>query len=134
TGGGGPSNVFSNLIKNALRGEEAIVPAATIGWVYSKDAAAGTVLALRAKSLPSRVFNVTMGRLTSPEELMSAVKAAVPGAKLRVDKPADATPALQTMSRASSAKRAQAILGYVPRYQMPDAVRDLVDWLEKVKP
>jgi len=130
-GGGGPSNVFSNLIRHALQGAEAVVPAAALEWVYSKDAAAGTVLALKAGSLGNRVFNITMGCLTTPEELAAAVKSVLPGAKLRIARPADGTPALQNMTRAASLKRAREVLGYEPRYPMPAAVRDMVQWLRK---
>lgn len=128
-GGGGPSNVFSSLIKNSLRGEEGTVPAATIEWVYSKDAAAGTVLALRKSLGDSRVFNITMGKLTTADELSSAVKAVIPDAKLRIEKPADGTPALASMTRAASLRRSKEILGYQPRYRMPDAVKDMVELL-----
>jgi len=130
-GGGGPSNVFSNLLRHALQGAEAVVPAAALEWVYSKDAAAGTVLALKAGSLGNRVFNITMGCLTTPEELAAAVKSVLPGAKLRIARPADGTPALQSMTRAASLKRARQVLGYEPRYPMPAAVRDMVEWLRK---
>ncbi len=129
TGGGGPSNVFSSLIKNSIRGEEGTVPAATIEWVYSKDAAAGTVLALQKSLGDSRVFNVTMGKLTTADELSNAVKAVIPDAKLRIDKPADGTPALSSMTRAASLRRSKEILGYQPRYRMPDAVKDMVEFL-----
>jgi len=129
TGGGGPSNVFSSLIRNSIRGEEGTVPAATIEWVYSKDAAAGTVLALQKSLGDSRVFNVTMGKLTTADELSNAVKAVIPNAKLRIDKPADGTPALSSMTRAASLRRSKEILGYQPRYRMPDAVKDMVEFL-----
>src|SRR6188474_1100939 len=59
-GGGGPSNVVREALRKALAGEEATVPAGAMEWVYSKDAANGTVLALRAKQLGTRIFNVTM--------------------------------------------------------------------------
>jgi nucleoside-diphosphate-sugar epimerase len=131
-GGGGPSNVFLTLIRNAMRGEEGVVPAATLEWVYSKDAAAATVAALQAGALKSRVFNITMGKLTSPEDLVAAVKAVLPQAKLRIARAADGTPALANMTRACSLRRAREELGYAPRYPMAAAVRDLVEWLETV--
>src|SRR5260370_12611089 len=81
-GGGGPSNVFLDLMKHVLKWHEGAVPAATMEWVYSKDAAAGTVLALEAKNLKARVFNLTMGKLTTADELSNAVKAVIPDAKL----------------------------------------------------
>jgi nucleoside-diphosphate-sugar epimerase len=130
-GGGGPSNVFLNLIGNALKGEEGLVPASAIEWVYSKDAAHGSVLALRAPRLSRRVFNLTMGKLTSADELAAAVKAVIPNAQLRIDKPADATPALQNMTYHSDLATAKDVLGFAPRYQMVDAVRDMVEWLRR---
>jgi len=70
-------------------------------WVYAKDAASATVGALTSVNLKSRIFNVTMGRLTSPEEFAAAITAAVPGARVRIETPTDKTVALQTMLRAS---------------------------------
>jgi nucleoside-diphosphate-sugar epimerase len=129
-GGGGPSNVFLTLIRHVMRGEEGVVPAAALEWVYSKDAAAGTVLALKAESLKSRVFNISMGTLTSPEDLVHAVKAVFPEAKLRIARPADGSPALSNMTRPSSLKRAREELGYAPRYPITAAVRDLFEWIQ----
>ena len=129
-GGGGPSNVFLDLMKNVLQGKEGAVPAATMEWVYSKDAAAGTVLALRKPLGQSRVFNITMGKLTTADELSNAVRAIIPDAKLRIEKPADGTPALSSMTRAASLRRSKEILGYQPRYGMPDAVKDMVEFLQ----
>ena len=50
-GGGGPSNIIREAMRNALAGKEAIVPPGAMEWVYSKDAARGTVMALDAKDL-----------------------------------------------------------------------------------
>jgi nucleoside-diphosphate-sugar epimerase len=132
-GGGGPSNVFLNLVRNVMRGEEGIVPAAALEWVYSKDAAAGTVAALRAPSLPTRVFNLTMGTLTSAEDLVHAVKSVFPQARLRIEKPADRSPALSSMTRSSSLRRSREALGYAPRFPMSAAVRDLAEYLAHEK-
>jgi nucleoside-diphosphate-sugar epimerase len=129
TGGGGPSNVFLTLIRHVMQGHEGVVPAAALEWVYSKDAAAGTVLALEAESLKHRVFNLTMGMLTSPDELVAAVKAVFPQARLRIAKPADGSPALSGMTRAASLARAKEVLGYAPRFTMTAAVRDLAEYL-----
>jgi nucleoside-diphosphate-sugar epimerase len=70
-----------------------------------------------------------MGKLTTADELSSAVKAVIPDAKLRIEKPADGTPALASMTRAASLRRSKEILGYQPRYRMPDAVKDMVELL-----
>src|SRR4029079_11332964 len=60
-GGGGPSNIIRQALKDALAGREATVPPVVMEWVYSKDAAGDTVMALDAKDWGSRVFNLPMG-------------------------------------------------------------------------
>ena len=127
-GGGGPSNALREAVQCALRGEEAVLPAAGLEWVYSKDAARGTVLALRAKSLASRVFNITMGYVCGPDELAAALKAAIPGARVRIGTPTASAPSMPSMVRASDLSLAKDVLGFIPEYRMPDAIRDLVDW------
>lgn len=130
-GGGGPSNVFLAMIRAALQGEKAVIPAAVMEWVYSKDAARGTVLALKAPVLKRRVFNVTMGCLTSPEALSAALKEIVPGAKVSIETPSNATPAMQGMTGFSNLSAAKEVLGFTPRFQMLDAVRDMVEWARR---
>ena len=61
-GGGGPSNIIREAMKNALAGKEATVPPGAMEWVYSKDAARGTVMALDAKDLGSRRVQHHHGR------------------------------------------------------------------------
>ncbi len=127
-GGGGPSNALREAVQSALRGEEAVVPAAGLEWVYSKDAARGTVLALRARALASRVFNITMGYVCQADELAAALKAAIPGARVRIATPTASAPSMPNMVRASDLTLAKEVLGFTPQYRMPDAVRELADW------
>ena len=130
-GGGGPSNTFLNLVRAAVAGEEAVVPAATMEWVYSKDAANGTVLALRAPSLENRVFNITMGCLTSPDELSAAVQSVIPDSRVQVRALTHDTPAFRTATRPANLARASSGLGYTPQFQIVDVVRDLATWLKE---
>jgi nucleoside-diphosphate-sugar epimerase len=130
-GGGGPSNLMRDALENVLNGTEAIVPANGLEWVYSKDAAMASVLALRAPKLGSRVFNVTMGYVCTPEELADAIKAAVPGAKLRIETPQAGAVALPQMLAGSELRLAKDLLGFVPQYAMREAVGELADWIRK---
>ncbi|HXQ50970.1 MAG TPA: NAD(P)-dependent oxidoreductase [Stellaceae bacterium] len=127
-GGGGPSNAFRDAVINAVKGEEAVVPPGAMEWVYSKDAAAGTALALGAKALPQRVFNITMGSVTSPQEFARALKDAVPGAKIRIADPPGAGVSLMDMRHTSDLTLARDVLGYAPRFGIDEAVRDMVAW------
>ena len=130
-GGGGPSNIVREAMRNALEGKEATVPPGAMEWVYSKDAARGTVMALDAKDLGSRVFNITMGSLTTSSEMASAIVAVVPGAKVKFDAPAGAGIALSNRDSRADLGRAKRYLGYEPQFKLQDAIKDFGDWMRR---
>ena len=128
-GGGGPSNTFRTLIERAMSGEEAVMPASDMEWVYSKDAAHGTVLALGKADLKTRVFNVTMGTLTSSEQFADAVRKAIPEAKLSLQKLEDVDVSMQRQRAISDLTLSHEVLGYTPQYDIYAAVEDMVRWV-----
>jgi nucleoside-diphosphate-sugar epimerase len=130
-GGGGPSNIIREAMKNALAGKEAAVPPGAMEWVYSKDAAQGTVLALEAKDLGSGVFNITMGTLTQPGEFAAAIGAVVPNAKVKFDAPPSAHVALTNRDSHADLSRARSHLGYEPQFPLREAVNDLAEWMRR---
>lgn len=130
-GGGGPSNIVREAMRNALAGKEATVPPGAMEWVYSKDAARGTVLALEAKDLGSRVFNVTMGALTTPSEIAGAIAAVVPGAMVKFEAPAGTGVSLSNRDSRGDPARAKRFLGYEPQYRLNDAFKDLAEWMRR---
>jgi nucleoside-diphosphate-sugar epimerase len=130
-GGGGPSNIVRGALETALSGEEAAIPTNSMEWVYSKDAAMGTVLALDAADLGSRVFNITMGCVVGPEEFATALAACVPGARMKKGTPAASAVSMPDMRCVSSLARAQKVLGYAPRFGMREAMADMVGWIKR---
>jgi nucleoside-diphosphate-sugar epimerase len=124
-GGGGPSKVVLSAVRQVLAGEEAALPSGGMEWVYSKDAAIGTVKALQATQLKSRVFNVTMGAVSQPEDMRDALKAAMPGARVRIEAPSAAMSVLPDMKRPSDLSLAKEVLGYAPSFDLQASVRDL---------
>jgi nucleoside-diphosphate-sugar epimerase len=133
SGGGGPSKMFRNVLERALSGEDAIVQATGMEWVYSKDAARATVLALRADNLGSRVFNVTMGSITSPEEFAAALRKAIPHARIKIQPVAEVDLSMRKLRSASDPALARQVLGFVPEFDIDAAVADLVRWLGQRK-
>lgn len=130
-GGGGPSQAFRLAVEQALRGEEAVVPAIDMEWVYAKDAAEGTVLALFADDLKTRVFNIPMGTLCSAQDFADALAQVIPGARVRIDEPAKGSSPIPDTHLASDLSLAREVLGYAPKFGLVDAIRDMVDWLER---
>ncbi|MCC6474996.1 MAG: NAD(P)-dependent oxidoreductase [Burkholderiales bacterium] len=124
-GGGEPTNLFRRVIEAAVRGEEALIPAMSMQWVYSKDAAAATVLALGAAPLANGIFNITMGRMVTPEEFAAALAAEFPGVRTRIQ----AAQAHAAAHRPAAIENARRVLGYVPQYGMREAIRDYAAWL-----
>src|SRR6478735_8666277 len=130
-GGGGPSNVIREAMRNALAGKEAIIPPGPMEWVYSKDAARGTVMALDAKDLGSRVFNLTMGAMTTPAEMAAAIQAVVPGAKVKFEAPAGTGVSLSNRDHHADLARAKRTLGFEPQFPLQAAVKDLAEWMRR---
>ena len=128
-GGGGPSNVIREAMRNVLAGKEALVPPGAMEWVYSKDAARGTVMALDAKDLGNGVFNITMGRLTTPAEFAAAIGVAVPGAKCKFEAPPGTGVSLANRAEHADLSRAKKHLGYAPEFPLQTAVKDLAEWM-----
>jgi nucleoside-diphosphate-sugar epimerase len=130
-GGGGPSNVIRQALKDAFGGREAMVPPGAMEWVYSKDAARGTVLALEAKDLGKGVFNLTMGRLTTPAEMAEAIAAAIPGAKAKFEAPAGMGVSLANRAEHADLSRSKKHLGYTPEFPLQAAVKDQAEWMRR---
>jgi nucleoside-diphosphate-sugar epimerase len=131
-GGGGPSNILREALQRALRGDEAVLPSAGLEWVYSKDAGKGTVLALKARDLKRRVFNITMGRVVTADELAAAVRKAVPNARIRFETGSGTAAAIPPAERLlpSDQSAARQHIGFVPAYGIDEAVQDLAAWLK----
>ena len=130
-GGGAPSNIFRGVVEQALSGEETLVPANSLEWVYAKDAARGTVLALRADSLGSRVFNITMGCIVSPDSFAAALRKAIPGANLRLSLGENADVSMRPQQTLSDPTLARELLGFTPAFDIEAAVADMVRWLRE---
>lgn len=128
-GGGGPSNIVREALRNAMNGREVVAPAGTMDWVYSKDAGRGTVLALRAGELGNGIFNITMTEPTSPDEFAQALRAVAPGANIRFDTPKGTAIALPNMRRRSDPSNAKSVLGFAPQYDIRAALRDMYEWM-----
>ncbi|PZC45173.1 MAG: threonine 3-dehydrogenase [Chloroflexi bacterium] len=130
-GGGGPSNVFRDMVETAIRTGETSVAPQSVEWVYSKDAAKGTVLALQANNPKGRVFNVGTGTVTTPEDMADAVKAALPATKVSVSgqKPTGGFAAVPL-----SMSRSKTEIGYEPSFDMAGAIRDYAEWYKNRKP
>ena len=131
-GGGGPSNLFREMLEKSLREEESTFPKhPVVVWVYSKDAAQGTVKACHTKGLQSRVFNIAMGRLYDGQQIVDVVKHLIPKARVNLTEPRkDVGPSVEDSTGPYDLTRSRSELDYEPEYEMREAIQDYIKFLE----
>ena len=123
TGGGGePTQMVRRMIEKALIGEQAFYRNVPVELVYSKDAALGAVKACHAEKLKDRVFNISSGLITKPEEIVSHIQRLIPGAKLEKEEQEAAYFAGSQIPMDIS--RAKEQLGFEPQFSLEEALED----------
>jgi len=118
------SSKFSDIVEKPSRGEEAIIPGGNQKYelLYVKDAAYSLLLALYAKKLEHRIFNIGSGGMISLQELAEIVKSYKPNTSIKILDGSDyfTVPALSY----EDISRAKEELGYEPKYKYREAVKD----------
>jgi len=130
SGGGGPSTMFKQLIEKSIKGEEATISPRVIEFVYSKDAARSTILASESKNVSSRIYNVGMGKIYTPGEIVENIGKLLPQAKIKVEELSIGSPSVKADQPLSLA-RSRREIGYEPMYDLPKALADYIDWYKK---
>ncbi len=69
-----------------------------------------------------------MGEVTTPDAFAAALKAAVPGARVKIADPPGAGVSLMDMRHVGDLALAKETIGYQPQYGIEAAVRDMVAW------
>ena len=131
SGGGGPSNVMREAIRNALAGNEAAVPPGAMEWVYSKDAARATVMALDAKDLGSAHLQRDDGPPHDAGRDGGGDPGRGAGLKVKFEAPEGTAISLANRSEHADLSRAKKHLGYEPQFGLQAAVKDMVGWVRK---
>jgi UDP-glucose 4-epimerase len=98
--------------------------------LYIKDMARAIALLQTAEKLQYDVYNIASGRITSNNELVEAVKKAVPNFKVELPPghfPFPPLPNLET-------KRLQEDTGFKPKFDTQSAIQHYADWLKAGNP
>jgi UDP-glucose 4-epimerase len=132
-----PDNPFTplpRLLSAAVRGEDPdLTPPRPPAYAedasdlcYVKDCGRAIALLMLADTLNHRTYNVSSGRLVRYSEVVAAINAAVPNARISLpegrnpDRPPD---------NYLDTTRLQADTGFRPEYDVERAATDYVDWL-----
>ena len=130
SGGGSSTQGFKDAIETLLAKRPLTISIHGSEFVYSKDAARGTVLACHADGLKDRVFNISMGRLYSQEDIADIIIKLLPGSTVSLGSERIANRV--SMDSTVNMERAKNQLGYSPEYDMEAALRDYIEWYRRL--
>ncbi len=120
------------VLRLADDGVPAILPRPGLrDWLYVRDAAAGLSLLLNSKRLPNAVYNVAAGFVWPLAEWCRATAALAIGFDWRLAQEAEQANInyYAPYDRASmDISRLRADTGFVPRFNLPAAVKDFFSW------
>ncbi len=132
-GGSADSPFFAipRLVNAAVRGEDPDFasprPAANAedggDQCYAKDLGRGIALLQLAERLNHHTYNVSSGRLARNSEVVAAIKAVLPDARIELP------PGRNTQDHYLDTTRINADTGYTPEFDIGRAVADYIDWL-----
>ncbi|MGC8505476.1 MAG: NAD-dependent epimerase/dehydratase family protein [Thermoplasmata archaeon] len=134
TGGGGRSNMMKSLMEALSRGKVASLSPWVGEIVYVKDVAQSVYKATVGKGLKSRIYNVGMGKIYTPGEIISIIQTQIPGSVIRIEAEGEMLK-FKTSIQAEAPldlARSKKELGYNPQYEMPAAMRDYYNWYRSV--
>jgi nucleoside-diphosphate-sugar epimerase len=122
---GGPGVAVQQAVWNAVAGKPVVLDVyETVDFIYAKDLAHGIALAVHTSPLAHNVYNLGSGRLTTVDDVESALKAIFPGIHMKRGKLTPARPRMDIT-------RAQTELGYSPEYKLEAGLRDYIAELTK---
>jgi nucleoside-diphosphate-sugar epimerase len=140
-GSGGPSYLMHDLILRSLKGEQIEISFGDFEYIYSKDAGYGSVLACRTASVKDKIFNVGLGRFYTFKEIVQMIRELIPQAKISIgarSTQADEKKIYESMPKPILAEpldltRSREQLGYSPKYEMKDALKDYIQFFKSNK-
>jgi UDP-glucose 4-epimerase len=127
--------IASQMIEAAYRGERYVLAEGgdeSDDMIYLRDVARACVLAAHAEYLVHRTFLIGTGELHTLHDLAAVIREQVPDAQLEIGGGLDPFKIGFRGYGRFSISRAQAELGYEPRYLLPDAVRDYLATLRTI--
>lgn len=128
----GPGNSTGGyLLDRAFAGEVIEQPIGAdlpMDVTYVKDLAQGIYLAMTARPLAHRVFNITGGVLRRRSEVAQLARQLVPGAQIRLG---PGIPPSAHLRGPSDLTQARDELGYASQYSLEEGMADWLAWLQR---
>lgn len=125
--------VLRLMIDNALAGKATHLPYGQgfpRQWVHVDDIASGLILALDVQAPSERIFNLSGGVNPPINEAADIIRAAIPGADIRLDEGADPEDITLGLLSIDAARR---VLAYEPAVSLKDGIHRLIQSIKDDK-
>lgn len=131
----GLASFVGELVSACVRGIGTAVRSRTLvarEYLYVLDAARAAVLAAATRHMKDCIFNIGMGRVYEPHEMVQIACGITPGVKIDIEhvKPASGSPGGESPGLPFDLTRAREQLGYAPAYDLEAGMRHHMSYLK----
>ena len=133
---GSHNMIWGELIRNAIAGRPIVIPQGgdqRLDLTYARDVAQSVVRACTVDSFEGHVFHIGSGRTYTLNDFADAIRTVIPGAEIEVGPGLDPRGMGPLAYYALDITRARRELGYEPQYPPEAAIRDWLEWTERLE-
>ena len=133
---GSHNMIWGELIRSAIAGRPIVIPQGgdqRLDLTYARDVAQSVVKGCLADRFEGHVFHIGSGRTYTLNDFADAIRAVIPGAQIEVGPGLDPRGMGPLAYYALDISRARRELGYEPQYPPEAAIRDWLEWTERLE-
>ena len=128
--------IWGELIRSAIAGRPIVIPQGgdqRLDLTYARDVAQSVIKACTVDSFEGHIFHIGSGRTYTLNDFADAIRAVIPGAQIEVGPGLDPRGMGPLAYYALDITRARRELGYEPQYPPEAAIRDWLEWTERLE-
>ncbi len=133
---GSHNMIWGELIRSAIAGRPIVIPQGgdqRLDLTYARDVAQSVVKGCLVDRFDGHVFHIGSGRTYTLNDFADAIRAVIPGAQIEVGPGLDPRGMGPLAYYALDIGRARRELGYEPQYPPEAAIRDWLEWTERLE-
>ena len=133
---GSHNMIWGELIRSAIAGRPIVIPQdgdQRLDLTYARDVAQSVVKGCLVGSFEGHVFHIGSGRTYTLNDFADAIRKVIPGAQVEVGPGLDPRGMGPLAYYSLDISRARRELGYEPQYPPEAAIRDWLEWTERLE-
>ena len=133
---GSHNMIWGELIRSAIAGRPIVIPQGgdqRLDLTYARDVAQSVVKGCLVGSFEGHVFHIGSGRTYTLNDFADAIRKVIPGAQVEVGPGLDPRGMGPLAYYSLDISRARRELGYEPQYPPEAAIRDWLEWTERLE-